>query len=539
MKKLSIFSLIGLTMLFVARCQDDLLESTPYGQATSADFWRNGDDAMAAANAMYEVLRDHDFYGHAEHTFDIPSDDQWRAGDHGEDQAIEEFTFDPDNAQLAFSWRPKYEIISRANAVLMNVPDIEMDQTLKERTLGEAHFMRGFTYWRLAVIYGGVPLILEEDVRENNYNKPRASLEETYGQIESDWLRAADLLPPTHDEANLGRPTQGTVWGFLTKLYMYQEDFANALEVGTRVINGPNELAPSFGDNFAIATENNPEMLFAVQALDGWAGTAHRIYTTPRPWGGWDFHEPVLIGKDILVHEVVENVVGRVVVDAKRLLLNEGVVGHGVDLQTGRECEGSQRAMGRERHVIGLRHGRDLAAFGDTARMAQVRLDNVDIALRQHALEVPAGIEPLPQGDGRGHMGRDLTQGLGVFAQHRLFDEHQAVGLKLFGEHLSHGLLHAPVEIHADAQVIAHRVTDRGDGGHGGVDLGVGVDDLHLFAAIELDGLEASRHHVLGVGGHIRGAIPADPGIDLDLVAALAAQHGVHRQARRLARDIP
>ena len=303
MKKLSIFSLIGLAVLLITRCQDDLLESTPYGQATSADFWRNGDDAMAAANAMYEVLRDHDFYGHAEHTFDIPSDDQWRAGDHGEDQAIEEFTFDADNAQLAFSWRPKYEIISRANAVLMNVPDIEMDQTLKERTLGEAHFMRGFTYWRLAVIYGGVPLILEEDVQENNYNKPRATLEETYAQIESDWLQAADLLPLTHDEANLGRPTQGTVWGFLTKLYLYQEDFANALEVGTRVINGPYELAPSFGDNFAIATENNPEMLFAVQALDGWAGTAHRIYTTPRPWGGWDFHEPV----DNLVEEFEEN----------------------------------------------------------------------------------------------------------------------------------------------------------------------------------------------------------------------------------------
>ncbi|MEQ9442008.1 MAG: RagB/SusD family nutrient uptake outer membrane protein [Cyclobacteriaceae bacterium] len=293
--------LLGIALI-VIRCQDDILESTPYGQSTSADFWRNGDDAVSAANAMYEPLLWEDFYGHAEHTFDIPSDDQWRAGDHGEDQAIEEFTFDADNAQLAFSWKPKYEIISRANAVLINVPDIEMDQTLKDRTLGEAHFMRAFMYWRLAVIYGGVPLILEEDVLEGNYNKPRATLEETQSLIESDWLRAAELLPLTHDEANVGRPTKGTAWGFLTKLYVYQEDFPSAIEYGTNVTEGPYGLAPSFENNFTIETENNPEMLFAVQGLDGWAGSPQNIYTTPRPWGGWDFHEPV----DNLVEEFEE-----------------------------------------------------------------------------------------------------------------------------------------------------------------------------------------------------------------------------------------
>ncbi|MEK6479011.1 RagB/SusD family nutrient uptake outer membrane protein [Catalinimonas sp. 4WD22] len=272
---------------------EEVLESTPYGQSTSVDFWRNGEDAVAAANAMYEPLTYEDFYGHAEHTFDIPSDDQYRAGDHAEDQAIEEFTFDADNPQLAFSWKPKYEIVSRANAVLINVPDIEMDQTLKNRTLGEAHFMRGFMYWRLAVIYGGVPLILEEDVLNGEYNKPRATLEATYDQIESDWLMAADLLPLTHDEENLGRPTKGSAWGFLAKLSLYREDFQSTIEYGNNVINGPYQLADNFGQNFQIETENNSEMLFSVQALDGWQGTAHIIYTTPRPWGGWDFHEPV------------------------------------------------------------------------------------------------------------------------------------------------------------------------------------------------------------------------------------------------------
>lgn len=274
-------------------CDDSILDTIPYGQSTSSQFWRNADDAVAAANAMYEPLILHDFYGHAEHTFDIPSDDQWRAGDHAEDQAIESFTFDAGIPQLAAGWRPKYEVISRANAVLINVPDISMDQAIKDRTLGEAYFLRGFVYWRLSVIYGGVPLILEQDALQNNYNKPRASLEETRSQIESDLLMAAQLLPVSHPTEEFGRAHRGSANGLLAKLYLYMEDFPKTIEYGQKVLDGPYGLAPSFGDNFTIDLQRNSEMLFAVQALDGWRGNDHVIYTTPRPWGGWDFHEPI------------------------------------------------------------------------------------------------------------------------------------------------------------------------------------------------------------------------------------------------------
>jgi hypothetical protein len=281
-----------LFVCLLAGCEEGVLDATPYGQVTSQNFWRNAADAEAAINAAYSPLLDHDYYGHAEHTFDIPSDDQWRAGDHGEDQAIENLTFDATNPQLEFSWQHKYEIISRANQVLINVPDIEMDQDLKDRILGEAYFLRGFNFWRLSVIYGGISLILEEDVLADEYNKARATLEETRAQIESDFERASELLPLTNAPEDLGRPTKGTAWGFLTKLYVYQERWQEAIATGQLVINGPYPLAPSFEDNFRIETENNPEMLFAVQSTDGWASTDHIIYTTPRPWGGWDFHEP-------------------------------------------------------------------------------------------------------------------------------------------------------------------------------------------------------------------------------------------------------
>ncbi|WP_026210403.1 RagB/SusD family nutrient uptake outer membrane protein [Flexithrix dorotheae] len=295
MKSIKIVSLITcLIITFIIGCKDDLLESVPYGQSTSADFWKNESDVVSAVNAIYEPLREEDYYGHAEHTFSIPEDDQWRAGDHGEDQAIEELTFDPDNAQLRFSWRYKYEMISRANAVLINAPEVVMDDDIKNRSLGEAYFLRGFSYWRLHVIYGATPIILEEDVLAGEFNKAKPTIAEMQAQIESDLIQAADLLPQSYqaDADNLGRVNKGSAYGLLCKLYMYMERFDDAIEAGNMVVNGPYELAENFSDNFTISTENNPEMLFSVQALDGWAGSTHNIYTTPRPWGGWDFQEP-------------------------------------------------------------------------------------------------------------------------------------------------------------------------------------------------------------------------------------------------------
>ena len=284
---------ISLSLLVFVACSDDYLDAEPFGQSTSDQFWRNADDAVAAANALYEPMIEEEFYGHSEQTFEICSDDFWRAGDHGEDQAIEDLTFDASNAQLRHSYTFKYEIINRAHAILINVPEIEMNETLKNRVLGEAYFMRGFARWRQHVIYGSLPVITEEDYINNEFNQPKPPVEEFQAAIEADWLKAVDLLPDSYSGADVGRPTSGTVNGFLAKLYLYMEDFDKAIAAGEKVINGPYGLAGDFADSFTIATENNPEVLFAVQALDNWRSQDYMIYSTPRPWGGWDFHEPI------------------------------------------------------------------------------------------------------------------------------------------------------------------------------------------------------------------------------------------------------
>ncbi|MEO1010062.1 MAG: RagB/SusD family nutrient uptake outer membrane protein [Bacteroidota bacterium] len=293
MKKATIVLSILFGVLIFMSCEEDILESTPYGQLTSSNFWVNGENVVSATNAIYEPFRFEAFWSHAEHTFSIIEDDQFRAGDHGEDGPIENLTFDPSNAQLQFGWGQKYEMIARANQILINAPDVEMDQTLKDRCLGEAYFLRAYAMWRLHVIYGGTPIILEADVLAGEYNKPKATISEMQAQIESDLVMATQLLPENHTGDDVGRAHSGSAWGLLTKLYVYMERFEDAINAGNQIINGPYPLAADFAENFKIETENNPEVLFSIQFLDQWTSSAHTIHTTPRPWGGWDFHNPL------------------------------------------------------------------------------------------------------------------------------------------------------------------------------------------------------------------------------------------------------
>jgi len=289
-------SFIAIMMIF-SQCNDDLLETTSYAQVTSQGFWRNGDDVVSAVNAIYEPLLQENYFGHYERTWDIQSDDMWRAGDHGEDQSIEFFTYDASNPKLIDTWKWRYEMISRANAVLINAPGVNMESTIKDRSMGEAYFLRGFSYWRHYLVHGEVPIFLEADILEGNLNKPKATKAEVEAQIESDLLKAAELLPASYqsDPANLGRASKGTAYGFLTKFYVTTGELQKAIDAGKNITeNAFYTLAPNFNDNFLIASENNPEILFSMQYLQNWTmDNTPQIYTTPRPWGGWDFREPI------------------------------------------------------------------------------------------------------------------------------------------------------------------------------------------------------------------------------------------------------
>lgn len=280
-------------LLLLAAC--NVLDVEPKGSYTTGNYWRNQSDALDGITGIYEVLLQEEYTGFREFVFDNCSDDQVKGGDHPYDQAIEDFTYDPSTYTVSSGWRWKYEQINRANNALIYIPNIsDIDPAVKNRCLGEAHFLRAYAYWRLMVIYGEVPIIREEHVLSGEYNQPKSGLDTVRQYIESDLLQAAELLPESYASGEKGRVSKGSAWGLLCKLYMYWEKLDKAIEYGTKVTNSANyALAPNYVDNFNAATGNNSEVLFAVQSENGWGYTDFVTYHAPRAWGGWSFFFPV------------------------------------------------------------------------------------------------------------------------------------------------------------------------------------------------------------------------------------------------------
>jgi len=291
--KLTLYILF-LTVIATSSCKKDL-DLDQKGVYNTDNYFKNETDAVNAISGIYNLLEQEDYISHAETTFDVASDDYWRSGDHSEDEAIENLTYDASNAQVNYSWKYKYETVNRSTNAIINIPKIEtMSAAVRTRSMGEAYFMRAFGYWRLMLIYGDVPIITDDDYAKLNFNIPKSTTEQVRKQIESDLLMAIDNLPESYAASDRGRVSKGTALGLLTKLYMYWEKLPEAIATGEKLISNSNyALASTYQENFTRANVNSTEILMSVQGLQNVVTNDYTIYYIPRAWGGYGFSQPL------------------------------------------------------------------------------------------------------------------------------------------------------------------------------------------------------------------------------------------------------
>jgi hypothetical protein len=270
MKKLFPFFLI---LFWASSC--DVLDQVPESNFTPANFYKNADDAKAAVNSVYDPMNTADMYNQVMWIIqDQATDDsEWGGGRSTANQAkndLDKYTFTPATSTFLSVWSTIYRGINRANTVLERVPGIAMDTELQGRLLAETKFMRGFYYFTLVRLFGGVPLLLKETTSLNNLQVSRATAEEVYAQVIKDFSEAEAVLPLTYTGADKGRATKGAATAFLAKVYLTREDWANAALKAKQVIDsGVYDLWANYSDAFLIANKNGKEAVFEVQALGG------------------------------------------------------------------------------------------------------------------------------------------------------------------------------------------------------------------------------------------------------------------------------
>lgn len=270
-KKFIIFILSPVLFLSISSCQEEFLELYPEDKITSANFPQNEKDIKLLLNGAYALLRENSIYNEGLFGFGIldgatPNAYNW--GNTPIAKAGNGKLSSGDGDIVTFRWTRSYSIIFRANYLLGSLEEIDLDENMKSTYRSEAYFLRGLAYSVLADSYGGVPIVNGAITTEEARNISRASLEQTWAQVVSDYDVAIENLDI--DAPEVGRATKGAALAMKMRAYLYQNKYEQVLGVVEQIeALGKYSLFPNYEELFAAENENNQEVIFDVQYIEG------------------------------------------------------------------------------------------------------------------------------------------------------------------------------------------------------------------------------------------------------------------------------
>jgi starch-binding outer membrane protein, SusD/RagB family len=303
-------------MLISASCKK-VLDKEPIGVETEQNYFLDPAKAILAVNAAYDVLSWDEGPGSG-HNYewmygDVLSDDAEKGSTPGDFPTItmmKEWRTDPANNPSTSTYNNMWQGVFRTNTIIKNLEVATWDPVLKKRIEGEARFLRGYYYFYLLRMFGGMPLFTEPVKPSEFGTTPRASISETYKLIEDDFKKAIELLPERngYSNADLGRATRGAARAYLARAIMYQlgTDNKNAhtwqevYDLTNAIVNsGQYSLLPNYAQIYEDEGENSSESVFEIQCkatAEGWgpikAGTTNNIIQNNRRLWGWGFNNP-------------------------------------------------------------------------------------------------------------------------------------------------------------------------------------------------------------------------------------------------------
>jgi hypothetical protein len=220
-KYLSISALLALVV--ATGCQK--LNEDPKGSLTPVNF-STQKDLDAAVAGIYEVYAYDGSYGFTSRmTSYFGADDL--TTDPGLNKAdmrdFDRLNGGSSNGSMNSEWEGPWKGIYNANGVIANYPNINSTDELKNRSAGQAYFLRAWGYYMLVRTFGPVPLILEPI--DADLRPPREEVSKIYDAIISDLKTAKSMLPAPNDPnypwgSEPGRANQFAARAMLADVYL-------------------------------------------------------------------------------------------------------------------------------------------------------------------------------------------------------------------------------------------------------------------------------------------------------------------------------
>ena len=270
--------LAAITLLAVITSCDSKLDVAPTQSIDETNALATAQDVEVTLIGAYDGMSSSNLYGGAiQYSGELLGDDS-EVRFTGTYTTLDELwrkTVTTTHTQTRDTWTYAYSAIDRANNVISASDKVGASD--KGRVEGAARFIRGAMYFELVRLWGkdfndgdantnlGVPLVLTptRGITDADYTA-RATVAAVYKQVIEDLTKAATLLPETSASDNFGFASSSAATAILSRVYLQQGKYAEALAAANSVIeSGNHELASSFADAFSDDT-NEGEVIFRV-----------------------------------------------------------------------------------------------------------------------------------------------------------------------------------------------------------------------------------------------------------------------------------
>jgi len=270
--------------LLTGSCNKSLLNTSPKDQYVESNYWESAAAAQAGLAACYGVMNGSGLWG-GDATPLFEEGASPNAYDYDNSMG---FNLIAEGLQSASSsgiipgrWKACYTGIGRCNTFLVKVDEVSMDDALKTRMKGEAHFLRALYYFTLQNYYGAVPLILDPPDRATQTNVKRTDRTQVIAQVLSDLDSAAAVLPLKYSSADVGRVTKGAAMTLKAKVLLWEasplfagandpakwQAAADAAQAVMSLSGTGYGLYSDYRGLFLPQNENNKEVIFDVQFI--------------------------------------------------------------------------------------------------------------------------------------------------------------------------------------------------------------------------------------------------------------------------------
>lgn len=267
MKLINKFCLLGVSIVLLTGSQSDLMDLNPYSSIGSGNMWTTENLADMGVMGIYNVLRSSNVAGdlHKFDSYGVSAD--YRDGNY----SLLMGNATTSNELFSDYWKIHYEGVSRCNDAITNLQKAPLSESKLARLMAESKFMRAYFYYKLNMVYKGVPLYLEP-VELEDMVKGRNSETEVWNQVITDLTDAINTsdFPDkyTKGDGDYGRVTKGAAYALRGKVYMWmnewtkaEADFRKVGDLGFALFQG------EYKQLFKEENEQCEEMIFSLQCI--------------------------------------------------------------------------------------------------------------------------------------------------------------------------------------------------------------------------------------------------------------------------------